>query len=90
MVAKESSKDMLADGVFKNLVMRAVVDKQPDEGSDTADFLEQLKELSNLHFKAITPTPAAAPPTPETQAAAELATVFKPAAEPEAESRSTA
>ena len=46
---------MLAEGVFKNLVMRVVVDKQPDEGSDTADFLEQLKELSNLHFKAITP-----------------------------------
>ena len=69
---------MLAEGVFKNLVMRVVVDKQPDEGSDTADFLEQLKELSNLHFKAITPTPAAAPLTPETQAAAELATVSNP------------
>ena len=76
---------MLADGVFRNLVMRVVVDKQPDEGSDTAYFLEQLKELSNLHFKASTPTPAAATPTPETQAAAELATMSEPTAEPEAE-----
>ena len=71
--------DMLADGVFKNLCMRLTVDKQPDEGSDTADFLEELKELSSLHWKAM-PTPAAAPPTPETQAAAELAPEPKPTA----------
>lgn len=72
--------DMLGDGVFKNLVMRANVDKTPDEGSDTADFLEELKELSNLHWKAM---PAAsngpaAPPTPETQAAPELVAEPKP------------
>jgi hypothetical protein len=60
---------MLADGVFKNLAMRATVDKAPDEGSYTADFIEELKELSSLHFKALPATPAAAPTTPETQAA---------------------
>jgi hypothetical protein len=61
--------DMLADGVFKNLAMRATVDKPADEGSYTADFIEELKELSSLHFKALPATPAAAPTTPETQAA---------------------
>ena len=72
--------DMLGDGVFKNLVMRASVDKTPDAGSDTADFLEELKELSSLHWKTM---PAAsngpaAPPTPETQAAPDLAAEPKP------------
>ena len=65
--------DMLGDAVFKNLAMRVTIDKTPDEGSDTAGFIEELKELSNLHFKATTPTPPAAsatqaPATPETQA----------------------
>ena len=72
--------NMLGDGVFKSLVMRASVDKTPDAGSDTADFLEELKELSNLHWKAM-PAPsngAAAPPMPETQAAPELAAEPKP------------
>ena len=60
--------DMLGDAVFKNLAMRATVDKMPDEGSDTADFIEELKELPSLHFKATTTPTSAAPPTPETQA----------------------
>ena len=42
--------------------MRVTVDKTPDEGSDTADFLDQLKELSSLHFKTTTPSLAAEPP----------------------------
>ena len=70
--------DMLGDGVFKNLVMRASVDKTPDAGSDTADFLEELKELSNLHWKAMPSSNGpAAPPTPETQAAPDLAAETK-------------
>ena len=42
--------DMLGDAVFKALAMRLTIDKMPDEGSDTADFLEGLKEFANLHF----------------------------------------
>ena len=57
---------MLADGVFKKLVMRVNVDKNADEGSDTADFIEgELKELSNLHFKSTAASATAAPPTPQ-------------------------
>ncbi len=59
--------------------MRVTIDKTPDEGSDTADFIEsELKELPNLHFKAITTTSTSTPATtthvaatqalPETQA----------------------
>ena len=57
---------MLADGVFKNLAMRVTIDKAADEGSDTADFIEELKELSNLHFKN---APASATAAPQTTAA---------------------
>ena len=53
--------DMLGEAVFKKLVMRVTIDKMPDEGSDTADFLEELKEQSNLHFKATTPGPTEEP-----------------------------
>ena len=53
--------DMLGEAVFKKLAMRVTIDKMPDEGSDTADFLEELKEQSNLHFKATTPGPTEEP-----------------------------
>ena len=65
---------------IRDSVMRASLDKTPVAGSDTADFLEELKELSSLHWKTM---PAAsngpaAPPTPETQAAPDLAAEPKP------------
>ena len=62
--------DMLGEAVFKNLAMRATVDKAPDEGSDTADFIEELKELSNLHFKATTPSTTTEPAATQVDEAA--------------------
>ena len=78
--------DMLGEGVFKNLAMRANVEGNPDEGSCSADFIEELKELSSLHFKS-SPTPAAAPPTPaaQTKAAAAPPETIPATTEPEAE-----
>ena len=72
--------------------MRVTIDKTPDEGSDTADFIEtEMKELSNLHFKATTTSApattthvAATQALPETQAG-DPPSVTKSTAEPEAE-----
>ena len=36
--------DMIGDQVFKRLAMRVTVDKTPDGGSSTADFIEELKD----------------------------------------------
>jgi len=36
--------DMIGDQVFKRLAMRVTVDKTPDEGSSTAEFIEELKD----------------------------------------------
>ena len=66
--------DMLGEAVFKNLAMRATVDKTPDEGSDTADFIEELKELSNLHFKATTPSTTTEPAATQVDGAADKTT----------------
>ena len=66
--------DMLGEAVFKNLAMRATVDKAPDEGSDTADFIEELKELSSLHFKATTPSPTTEPAATQVDGASDKTT----------------
>ena len=44
---------------FKNLAMRVVVDKAPVKGSEVAGFIDELKKIPCLHFKAI---PAEAAP----------------------------
>ena len=74
--------DMLGEAVFKNLAMRVTADKTPDEGSDTADFIEELKELSNLHFKATTPSPTTEPAATQVDEAADKTTTTE--AKPEA------
>ena len=59
--------------------MRVTIDRAPDEGSDTADFIEgELKELSNLHFKNAPASATAAPLTPGAQIPAEPAPETKP------------
>ena len=66
------------------------IDKTPDEGSDTADFIEELRELSNLHFKATTPAPtthapASQAPPPATKAGSPAQHPSAATAEPELE-----
>ena len=42
--------DMLGDAVFKNLAMRVVVRSEPEEGSDVAQFISELRGVLSLHF----------------------------------------
>ena len=42
--------DILGDAVFKHLAMRVVVDKEPEEGSDAAQFISELRGVLSLHF----------------------------------------
>ena len=42
--------DMLGDAVFKNLAMRVVLDNEPEEGSDAALFIAELRSVLSLHF----------------------------------------
>jgi hypothetical protein len=42
--------DMLGEAVFKNLAMRVVVDSEPEEGSDAALFISELRGALSLHF----------------------------------------
>ena len=61
--------EMIGEAVFKCLAVRITLDRAPDKGSDCASFIDELKEIPSLHFKAITSTTtasAAAPSTPET------------------------
>ena len=37
--------------VFHNLAMKVVVEATPIEDSDVAEFIEELRKLSNLHFE---------------------------------------
>ena len=37
--------------VFHNLAMKVVVEATPVEDSDVAEFIEDLRKLSNLHFE---------------------------------------
>ena len=37
--------------VFHNLAMKVVVEATPIEDSDVAEFIEDLRKLSNLHFE---------------------------------------
>ena len=41
--------DIIKD-VFHNLAMKVIVESKPIEDSDVADFINELKELPNLHF----------------------------------------
>ena len=36
--------------VFNRQVLRVVVDPLPEEGTPVADFLEELKQISCVHF----------------------------------------
>ncbi len=51
---------------FKNLAMKVVVDKAPVKDSEVAGFIDELKKIPCLHFKAI---PAEANEPPETLSA---------------------
>ena len=42
--------DMLGDAVFKNLAMRVVLDSEPEEDSDVAQFVSELRGVLSLHF----------------------------------------
>ena len=37
--------------VFQNLAMKVVVEAEPVEDSNVADFIEELRKLPNLHFE---------------------------------------
>ena len=61
---------------FKSLAMRVVLDKAPEQGSEVADFIDELKKNHPcLHFKPIPAAPAAEPPEtlPATDAATDAA-----------------
>ena len=42
--------NMLGNAVFKNLAMRVVLDREPEEGSDVAQFVSELRRVPSLHF----------------------------------------
>ncbi len=42
--------DMLGDAVFKSLAMRGVVDSEPEEDNDVAQFISELRGVLSLHF----------------------------------------
>ena len=37
--------------VFQNLAMKVVVEAEPIEDSNVAEFIEELRKLPNLHFE---------------------------------------
>ena len=37
--------------VFQNLAMKVVVEAEPVEDSNVAEFIEELRKLPNLHFE---------------------------------------
>ena len=37
--------------VFQNLAMKVVVEAEPAEDSNVAEFIEELRKLPNLHFE---------------------------------------
>ena len=53
-VSEQSSRDrvlgMIGDNVLKNLAVRVTVDKEPEEDSAVAAFIDKLKSLPSLHF----------------------------------------
>ena len=42
--------NMLGNAVFKNLAMRVVLDREPEEGNDAAQFVSELRRVPSLHF----------------------------------------
>ena len=48
---------MVGEQVFKNLAIRVVLDSVPEQDTGVAAFVEQLREISSLHFsdKAVAP-----------------------------------
>ncbi len=47
---KERIIAILGDAVFKNLMMRVVVSSPPEEGSDVAEFMSELRGVQTLYF----------------------------------------
>ena len=37
--------------VFHNLAMKVIVDSEPIDGSNVANFIQDLRKLPNLHFE---------------------------------------
>ena len=58
--------DILTANRFKNLAMRVICDKVPEDDSAAADFITKLKKIPCLHFKKMLGATANTNEPPET------------------------
>ena len=53
-MSQQASQDrvlgLVGESVFKNLALRVVLDKEPEEDTAVAAFIETLKARASLHF----------------------------------------
>ena len=58
--------DILTANRFKNLAMRVICDKVPEDDSAAADFIAKLEKIPCLHFKKMPGATANTNEPPET------------------------
>ena len=58
--------DILTANRFKNLAMRVICDKVPEDDSAAAEFIAKLKKIPCLHFKTMPAATATTNEPPET------------------------
>ena len=51
ITAEEKKVQNILKEVFQNLAMKVIVESEPVEDSDVAEFIQQLRNISNLHFE---------------------------------------
>ena len=51
ITAEENKVQNILKEVFQNLAMKVIVESEPVEDSDVAEFIQQLRNISNLHFE---------------------------------------
>jgi hypothetical protein len=50
-VGKQKVLDMLGKEAFNGLAMRVLVEKEPEDGTHAKGFMDELREMPQLHFK---------------------------------------
>ena len=51
IVEKEKRVQNILKQVFQNLAMKVIVEVEPVQDSNVFEFIEELRELPNLHFE---------------------------------------
>jgi hypothetical protein len=58
-VSQQAAQDrilaLVGETVLKNLATRVVLDKEPEEDTAVAAFIQKLKDVPSLHFVPVSP-----------------------------------